>query len=550
MTGVHATEQRLDQAVDDLVAEPGGDQLADGDVLAVGHGSPAVSWRSRSTPASLSTPEPATCSTSAGTPITERGIGRSAPLVQTDDEVVAGWTTSQPELLREVDALGPARQHRLGPEVDPDPRDLAGEQLAADARTTLEHDHLAARGGQVAGGRQARDAAAPRRTRGGAGTGPLWHSHRDAWHRPRNQTGHGVPSYAHAHHSPPRGLGHRPAALPHGLLRRVRRPRATTADDSGGDVAAGWTPAAGGPRTGRPPTLPRHPPRTPPAPTRRAPRATPCDLTTEQALIKTGAVALRSDDVGETRYDVQVLVDEHGGQVADDKTETDKSGEPLRSRMVLRVPVDDFDEVMDALAEHGHPGLDHHQLGGRHDPAHRRRGPDQGAGGQRRAGASAARPGPSRSATSWRSRREIANRQAQLDSLAQQQAYLAGPDLDGDRQGQHRAQARPEEGGPQGRDDSGFLAGLAAGWNGLKSTVVAVATVVGAVLPFAGVALLLGVPVWLLVRRMRRTPASPLPRRAVTSGSRVGARVLHSASQARDADQSGRACTNRVSSSS
>ena len=74
------------------------------------------------------------------------------------------------------------------------------------------------------------------------------------------------------------------------------------------------------------------------------------DLTTQQALIKTGAVSLRSDDVGKTRYDVQVLVDEHGGQIADDQTETDKSGKPLRTRMVLRVPVEDFDEVMSSLA--------------------------------------------------------------------------------------------------------------------------------------------------------------------------------------------------------
>jgi hypothetical protein len=73
------------------------------------------------------------------------------------------------------------------------------------------------------------------------------------------------------------------------------------------------------------------------------------DLTTQQALIKTGAVSLRSADVGTTRYDVQVLVDEQGGQVADDKTETDKSGEPLRARMVLRVPVDSFEDVMNAL---------------------------------------------------------------------------------------------------------------------------------------------------------------------------------------------------------
>ena len=132
-------------------------------------GRPLVSWRSRSTPASLSTPDAATCSTSAGTPITERGSGRSAPLVQTEDEEVAGWTTSSPSVPREVDALGPARQHRLGAEVDPDPRDLAGEQLAADAGRALEDEHLATGRGQVAGGGQARDAGRRPRRCGAAG---------------------------------------------------------------------------------------------------------------------------------------------------------------------------------------------------------------------------------------------------------------------------------------------------------------------------------------------------------------------------------------------
>ena len=38
VAGVHAAQQRLDQPVDDLVAEPGGHQVAHRDVLAVGQG--------------------------------------------------------------------------------------------------------------------------------------------------------------------------------------------------------------------------------------------------------------------------------------------------------------------------------------------------------------------------------------------------------------------------------------------------------------------------------------------------------------------------------
>ena len=229
------------------------------------------------------------------------------------------------------------------------------------------------------------------------------------------------------------------------------------------------------------------------------------DLVTQQALIKTGAVALRSDDVGQTRYDVQVLVDEHGGQVADDKTETDKSGEPLRSRMVLRVPVDDFDEVMDALA-----GMDTlaSTTTSSEDVTTQLIDVEARIKVQR---ASVARV--RQLLTRAQSIRdimaieaEIAQRQAELDSLAQQQAYLKDQTSMSTVKVNIERTPDPKKAVPKD-DDSGFLAGLAAGWNGLKSTVVAAATVVGALLPFAVVVLLIGVPVWLLVRRMRRTPA-------------------------------------------
>ena len=234
------------------------------------------------------------------------------------------------------------------------------------------------------------------------------------------------------------------------------------------------------------------------------------DLVTQQALIKTGAVALRSDDVGQTRYDVQVLVDEHGGQVADDKTETDKSGEPLRSRMVLRVPVDDFDEVMDALA-----GMDTlaSTTTSSEDVTTQLIDVEARIKVQQ---ASVARV--RQLLTRAQSIRdimaieaEVAQRQAELDSLAQQQAYLKDQTSMSTVKVNIERKPDPKKAVPKD-DDSGFLAGLAAGWNGLKSTVVAAATVVGALLPFTVVLLLIGVPVWLLVRRMRRTPApAPVP---------------------------------------
>ena len=94
---------------------------------------------------------------------------------------------------------------------------------------------------------------------------------------------------------------------------------------------------------------------------------------------------------------------------------------------------------------------------------------------------------------------DLARRQADLDSLKQQQAwlddqtslstinvYLSAPMVH-----------------PASHESKGFLAGLSNGWQALGSTTVAVLTAVGAVLPFAVLIAVLGVPVWWVVRRRR-----------------------------------------------
>jgi hypothetical protein len=231
-------------------------------------------------------------------------------------------------------------------------------------------------------------------------------------------------------------------------------------------------------------------------------------LLTQQALIKTGAVALRSDDVGKTRYDVQVLVDEHNGQVSDDQTETDKTGEPLRARMVLRVPVDEFDEVMTKLA--GLATLASTTTTSEDVTTQlidvRARIKVQQASVDR-VSELLARAQTIRDIMAIES--EVSRRQADLDSLTQQEAYLK--DQTSMSTIKVNIEREPDAVPPTKKDDSsGFLAGLGAGWGALKTTVVAVATVVGAVLPFAVVVVVLGLPVWLLVRRLRRQPV-PVP---------------------------------------
>ncbi len=226
-----------------------------------------------------------------------------------------------------------------------------------------------------------------------------------------------------------------------------------------------------------------------------------------QALIRTGSVSLRCDDVGETRFSVQELVDEHRGQIAEDKTETDKTGAALRSRMVLRVPSADFDEVMDALAKLAILATTSTSS---EDVTTQLIDVEARIAVQERS-VSRVRTLLTR-AESIRDimaiEGELANRQAQLDSLSQQQAWLK------DQTSMatisvHLQRTEKDVSAPKKEDRKGFLAGLEAGWDGLRGTTTAVLTAVGALLPFALVALILGVPVWLLVRRMRRTSMAP-----------------------------------------
>ena len=93
---------------------------------------------------------------------------------------------------------------------------------------------------------------------------------------------------------------------------------------------------------------------------------------------------------------------------------------------------------------------------------------------------------------------DLARRQADLDSLKSQQAYLA------DQTSQSTINVYLSQSGdvrPVAEEARGFLAGLDDGWNAMKGATVVLLTVVGAVLPFLVVVLLLGVPLWVVVRR-------------------------------------------------
>jgi hypothetical protein len=230
----------------------------------------------------------------------------------------------------------------------------------------------------------------------------------------------------------------------------------------------------------------------------------------ERHLISTGTVSLTSDDVREARRDVQRVVDASGGDVTEEQTDTDEEGEAVYARLVVRVPAGTFSEAMTALENVGDlRGSDRSSEDVSTqviDTAVRVRAQEASL---RRVEELLARARGLRDIIWIES--QLTTRQAELDSLKQQQAWLA--DQTRDSTIVVDISRTPEE-EAQEEDAEGFLAGFSGGMEALGAVALGLATVAGALLPFAVVLLLLGLPVWLVVRRAarrRRTSQAPPP---------------------------------------
>jgi hypothetical protein len=224
----------------------------------------------------------------------------------------------------------------------------------------------------------------------------------------------------------------------------------------------------------------------------------------QQKVISTGNVQLRSDDVGQSVFDVRKVVDVHGGTISEDDTETDKDGAALRSRMVLRIPTADFDDAMSELEKVSGTKLVSSKRQSA-DVTTQVLDIDVRVEAQRRS--------IDRiqvlfdNATSIKDvvsiESELSRRQADLASLQAQQRYLA--DQTSMSTITLSVERTSTKAAPKADDDeAGFLAGLAGGWGALKTFLVGASTVAGALLPWLLLALVLAVPGWPLLRRLRR----------------------------------------------
>jgi hypothetical protein len=227
----------------------------------------------------------------------------------------------------------------------------------------------------------------------------------------------------------------------------------------------------------------------------------------EQALIRNGNVALRADDVGRAQIEVQKVVDTYAGQVTDEKSQSDDNGKVAYTRMVLRVPSEDFGKAVDDLkgiAELESANTKQDDVTSEVIDVQTRMKVQQ----RSIARISVLFQQAQNIRDIMAIEAELSQRQADLEALEQQAAYLANQttlstivvSID----------QIPEKQKPSPKDDdSGFVAGLSAGWGALSTFAVGLATALGAVLPWLVVLGLVGIPTLLLVRSLRRRTPAP-----------------------------------------
>jgi hypothetical protein len=220
----------------------------------------------------------------------------------------------------------------------------------------------------------------------------------------------------------------------------------------------------------------------------------------KQAIIQVGTITVQSNDVAAARFALDKVVDAHGGTIADEKTTAAADGKVRMSRVVLRIPVADFDQAMADVGKLGKVTSSTRKAedvtGQIIDTQARIRAQEQSL---RRVEVLFAQAENIRDIVAIEA--QLSRRQAELDSLKGQLAYLE------DQAAMSTLtvylEPTPEERTPPAEedDDIAFVAGLEDGWHALGTVGAGLATVSGALLPFLVVGVVVGVPGAVVARR-------------------------------------------------
>lgn len=239
----------------------------------------------------------------------------------------------------------------------------------------------------------------------------------------------------------------------------------------------------------------------------------PADLRIEQrAIIYTGSITVRVDDVDAAASRATSIVTAAGGIVGGDRRSSD--ADDAEARLELRVPADRFTAVVDELAGLGR--TERREIS-TEDVT------EQVVDLDARIATQQARVNSGRRLLAEAKNlsdlimleSELAKREADLASLEAKKRRLA------DLTALSTITAvllGPQAKGPGDEPQTGFLAGLRGGWRAFVTSVRILLTVLGAVLPFL---IALGVPVFAaiwLVRRLRRRPGTAVTTPSVPAG--------------------------------
>lgn len=229
----------------------------------------------------------------------------------------------------------------------------------------------------------------------------------------------------------------------------------------------------------------------------------------QKAIIKNGDIAIRTKDPQQARDSVDGLLNRLDGSVDGDQTVYDKQGHIHDAQLVLRVPVASFTTAMDDL---GRLGTVVHSASTGRDVT------TQVIDVQQRLKTlrislhdlNAFQAKASNIGQLLRFENAITQRRGEYQSLKAQRNQLVNEtsmstiNLDISVPPTHAALTTHHH-------RAGFLTGLRHGWSALTGSVVVALTGVGAVLPFAVLLAVIGLPLLWWTRRTRHLPAAATP---------------------------------------
>jgi hypothetical protein len=230
----------------------------------------------------------------------------------------------------------------------------------------------------------------------------------------------------------------------------------------------------------------------------------------EQQVISHASLTIRSSDVGQAMIRAEGVATGAGGFVASENTQADRKGKARTSSLVFRVPSAAFESTLRQLRALG-------DLEG--ESTSRQDVTAEVVDVQSRVASAKATIGRIQVLLGRaqdlgdviKLESELSTRQSDLEALEARLSYLS------DQAAMSTISLTilsPTAAPAPKPDTSGFAGGLRSGWDALVTVLVGLATVAGALLPFLGVVLLLGIPGWWAARginRRRRTDAPPPP---------------------------------------